>query len=285
MTGHRRRGTSGLEPLRGVSPQQPCDNRRSMGSDPGQFRRRLPAPPIPLYHGSQETSSAPDQGDSETGTGKDEKDGEGRGRRQGRRWKNEKEWRRDEKATKGRGGRRRDGQKREGDERTREDGGGTGKGRGCALVLAPRMPSHVSHVDSILWSENRTSLRASPLVGSVRCRRMQKRCSAGASIDAGECKHMQASMQANASIRKHRCSTGAGTMQANASIDASIDAEECKHAQASMQERCSTGAGAMQHGCRSDAARVLHGCRNDAGAMLHRCRRGECRLCIDAMRA
>ena len=193
MTGHRQRGTSGLEPLRGVSPQQPCDNRRSMGSDPGQFRRRLPAPPIPLYHGSQETSSAPDQGDSETGTGKDEKDGEGRGRRQGRRWKNEKEWRRDEKATK---------------ERRR-----TEEGRGCALVLAPRVPSHVSHVDSILWSENRTSLRASPLVGSVRCRRMQKRCSAGASIDAGGCKHMQASMQANASICKHRCSTGAGAMQ------------------------------------------------------------------------
>ena len=125
----------------------------------------------------------------------------------------------------------------------------TEKGRGCALVLAPRVPSHVSHVDSILWSENRTSLRASPLVGSVRCRRMQKRCSAGASIDAGGCKHAQASMlasmQANASIRKHRCRSDA----------------------ARVQERCSTGAARVQERCRSDAASMQKG-RMQA---LHRC--------------
>ena len=194
MTGHRRRGTSGLEPLRGVSPQQPCDNRRSMGSDPGQFRRRLPAPPIPLYHGSQETSSAPDQGDSETGTGKDEKDGEGRGRRQGRRWKNEKEWRRDEKATKGRGGRRRDGQKREGDERTKEDGGGTGvRPRSRSSRAVTRL---ARRLDSLVRESNEPARFAFGRFGSMQ---------GDASIDAGGCKHMQASMQ-------ERCGAGVGAM-------------------------------------------------------------------------
>jgi hypothetical protein len=216
MTGHRRRGTSGLEPLRGVPPQQPCDNRRSMGSDPGQFRRRLPAPPIPLYHGSQETSSAPDQGDSETGTGKDEKDGEGRGRRrknEGGRRRDGQKREGDEGTGKNEGGRRRDGQTTrqvtKGRERTKEDGEGTGvRPRSRSSRAVTRL---ARRLDSLVRESNKPARFAFGRFGSMQ---------ANASICKHRCRRMQAYASIDAGAMQHGCSTGAARVQERCCIDA-----------------------------------------------------------------
>ena len=275
MTGHRRRGTSGLEPLRGFPRSNHAITVVPWGPIPDNFGDGFPRRQFHCTTGVKKRAAHPTRATARQGRertrrmAKDEagdKAGDGRTRKNGggtrRRRKNE-------------GGRRRDGQTTrqvtKGRERTKEDGEGTGvRPRSRSSRAVTRL---ARRLDSLVRESNEPASFAFGRFGSMqanaeamqrwrkhRCRGMQ----AYASIDAGECKHMQASMQhgcrSDAARVQHGCRSDAARVLHGCRSDAArvlhgccIDAEECKHAQASMQERCSTGAGAMQHGCCIDA--------------------------------